>query len=120
MEESVTRPLLMLGGIHCLQGSYGGGGGGGSGGGGGRQFTAQRGQQASSQQQLPPVRSLPSPGTPGGPRQSSYPPESFPPPASPTAGNYQASGQFPQQLRLQRTISAPSATTQLPGNTCNP
>jgi hypothetical protein len=68
---------------------------------------------------LPSVRSLPSPGAPGGPRQSSYPPESFPPPASPTAGNYQASGQFPQQLRLQRTISAPSATTQLPGNSCN-
>lgn len=99
----------MLCGVHCFQGSYGGGGG--------RQFTTQRGQQAPPpQQQLPPVRSLPSPGTPGGPRQSSYTPESFPPPASPTAGNYQAAGQFPQQLRLQRTISAPSATTQLPGN----
>lgn len=107
----------MLGVIHCLQGSYGSGAvGGGSGGGGGRQFTTQRAQQAPSQQQLPSVRSLPSPGAPGGPRQSSYPPESFPPPASPTAGNYQASGQF-SQLRLQRTISAPSATTQLPGNT---
>ncbi|XP_069691710.1 nuclear receptor coactivator 2-like isoform X3 [Periplaneta americana] len=94
-----------------LTGSYGGGSG--------RQFTTQRGQQA-PQQQLPPVRSLPSPGTPGGPRQSPYPPESFPPPASPTAGNYQAAGQFPQQLRLQRTISAPSATTQLPGGVNSP
>ncbi|KAJ9600431.1 hypothetical protein L9F63_009287, partial [Diploptera punctata] len=94
-----------------LTGSYAGGTG--------RQF-AQRGQQATTQQQLSSVRSLPSPGTSGGPRQSPYPPESFPTPASPTAGNYQAGGQFSQQLRLQRTISAPSATTQLPGGVNSP
>nr|CAD7201175.1 unnamed protein product [Timema douglasi] len=85
--------------------------------GSGRSFPGQRQQQQQQQhqqaspQQLPSVRSL---ASPGGPRQSPYSAEQFPPPTSPTTGNYPTQGQF-QQIRLQRTVSAPSATTQLPG-----
>ena len=77
-------------------------------------------QPPTSQQQLQQQqRSMPSPGTSA--RQSPFPAEAFPPPASPTAS------QFPPvpnpnaanpttQYRLQRAASTPTATTQLPGN----
>ncbi|KAL0274024.1 UNVERIFIED_CONTAM: hypothetical protein PYX00_006559 [Menopon gallinae] len=79
-------------------------------------FPVQR--QSQPGQPLSSVRSLASPGTP--PRQSSFPPETaFPPPASPTTGGYQNQGQY-QQMRLQRAVSAPSATTQLPGGMSSP
>ncbi|KAK6632415.1 hypothetical protein RUM44_007457 [Polyplax serrata] len=88
---------------------------GGYGTGSGR-FPVQR--QAQPGQTMPSVRSLASPGTP--PRQSPFPPEAaFPPPASPTTGGYQNQGQY-QQMRLQRAVSAPSATTQLPGGMSSP
>lgn len=82
-----------------------------------RQQTAQQPNLQQQQQQ----RSMSSPGTPVSARQSPFPAEAFPPPASPTAS------QFPPvpnsnvanpsaQYRLQRQPSVPSATTQLPGN----
>ncbi|XP_032453114.1 nuclear receptor coactivator 3 isoform X10 [Nasonia vitripennis] len=82
----------------------------------------QPGQQPGLQQQQ---RSMSSPGTPVSARQSPFPAEAFPPPASPTAS------QFPPvpnsnvtnpsaQYRLQRTTSTPSATTQLPGGVGSP
>lgn len=72
-----------------------GSGGGGNGSGGSATNRLGGGQ-------LPPVRSLTSPGS----RQSPFPPELSPT----TAASY--------QFRLQRTISAPppQATTHLPGN----
>lgn len=88
--------------ISFKQGGYGNGTG---------RFPVQR--QTQPGQSMSSVRSLASPGTP--PRQSPFPPEAaFPPPASPTTGGYQNQGQY-QQMRLQRAVSAPSATTQLPG-----
>ncbi|XP_043475471.1 nuclear receptor coactivator 2 isoform X11 [Leptopilina heterotoma] len=79
-------------------------------------------QQPTTQQQLQQQqRSMPSPGTPASARQSPFPAETFPPPASPTASQFPPV-QIPNannpstQYRLQRTTSTPSATTQLPGN----
>ncbi|XP_051158811.1 nuclear receptor coactivator 2 isoform X9 [Leptopilina boulardi] len=79
-------------------------------------------QQPTTQQQLQQQqRSMPSPGTPASARQSPFPAETFPPPASPTASQFppvqiQNANNPSTQYRLQRTTSTPSATTQLPGN----
>ena len=79
-----------------------------------------RTQQPQNAQQQ---RSMPSPGTPATTsRQSPFPAEAFPPPASPTASQFpppvpNANVTNPStQYRLQRTTSTPSATTQLPGS----
>ncbi|XP_043475464.1 nuclear receptor coactivator 2 isoform X4 [Leptopilina heterotoma] len=83
-------------------------------------------QQPTTQQQLQQQqRSMPSPGTPASARQSPFPAETFPPPASPTASQFPPV-QIPNannpstQYRLQRTTSTPSATTQLPGGIGSP
>ncbi|CAB0035668.1 unnamed protein product [Trichogramma brassicae] len=80
-----------------------------------------RTQQITNQQPgLQQQRSMSSPGTPVSARQSPYPAEAFPPPASPTAS------QFPPaqstnvsiaspQYRLQRAISTSTTTTQVSG-----
>lgn len=72
---------------------------------GGRNFQrpAQQPQQQVSQQ-----RSINS--SPGSARHSPYPADQFPPPTSPNASAF--NNQF---LRLQRANSAPTASTQLPG-----
>jgi nuclear receptor coactivator 2 len=86
-----------------------------------QQQSSQQPVLQQQQQQQQQQRSMSSPGTPVSARQSPFPAEAFPPPASPTAS------QFPPvsnsnvsnpstQYRLQRTSSNPSTTTQLPGN----
>ncbi|XP_051158810.1 uncharacterized protein LOC127280078 isoform X8 [Leptopilina boulardi] len=83
-------------------------------------------QQPTTQQQLQQQqRSMPSPGTPASARQSPFPAETFPPPASPTASQFppvqiQNANNPSTQYRLQRTTSTPSATTQLPGGIGSP
>ncbi|CAD6227526.1 GSCOCG00001209001-RA-CDS [Cotesia congregata] len=85
----------------------------------------QQQQQPTATQQLQQQRSMPSPGTAVPARQSPFPAEAFPPPASPTAS------QFPPvpnpgntnptaQYRLQRASSTPTTTTQLPGGVVSP
>ncbi|XP_011314161.1 nuclear receptor coactivator 2 isoform X5 [Fopius arisanus] len=79
-----------------------------------------RAQQQPANQQLQQQRSMPSPGTAIPARQSPYPAEAFPPPASPTASQFppvqnQAGANPTGQYRLQRATSTPTATTQLPG-----
>ncbi|XP_058799179.1 nuclear receptor coactivator 3 [Phymastichus coffea] len=92
------------------------------------QVRQQQQQQQSSQQpglQQQPQRSMSSPGTPVSARQSPFPAEAFPPPASPTASQFppvpNASVTNPSaQYRMQRQASTPSATTQLPGGVGSP
>ncbi|XP_018329075.1 nuclear receptor coactivator 1 isoform X3 [Agrilus planipennis] len=81
----------------------------------GRTFPVQRAPQQPQQQQQP--RAMGSPGAAPAPtRQSPFPPtDSFAPPASPNSAFNQN-----QYLRLQRTNSAPTATTQLPGGLGSP
>ncbi|XP_015108590.1 nuclear receptor coactivator 2 isoform X7 [Diachasma alloeum] len=84
-----------------------------------------RAQQQPANQQLQQQRSMPSPGTAVPARQSPYPAEAFPPPASPTASQFppvqnQSGGNPTGQYRLQRATSTPTATTQLPGGVGSP
>ncbi|XP_011314159.1 nuclear receptor coactivator 2 isoform X3 [Fopius arisanus] len=84
-----------------------------------------RAQQQPANQQLQQQRSMPSPGTAIPARQSPYPAEAFPPPASPTASQFppvqnQAGANPTGQYRLQRATSTPTATTQLPGGVGSP
>lgn len=65
--------------------------------------------QTTGQQQPQQQRSLNSPGSVVQTRHSPYPADQFPPPTSPNSAFNN------QYLRLQRTNSAPTATTQLPG-----
>lgn len=65
-------------------------------------------QRPPPQQQQP--RSINSPGTVPA-RHSPYPADQFQPPTSPNSAFNQS-----QYLRIQRANSAPTATTQLPGN----
>lgn len=86
------------------------------------QTRAQQQQQPATQQQLQQQqRSMPSPGSAVSARQSPYPAEVFPPPASPTASQFPpvpnpGNANPTAQYRLQRASSTPTATTQLPGN----
>ncbi|XP_008555470.1 nuclear receptor coactivator 3 isoform X2 [Microplitis demolitor] len=85
----------------------------------------QQQQQPNATQQLQQQRSMPSPGTAVPARQSPFPAEVFPPPASPTASQFPPA-QNPgntnptTQYRLQRASSTPTTTTQLPGGVVSP
>ncbi|KAK0179922.1 hypothetical protein PV327_005620 [Microctonus hyperodae] len=85
----------------------------------------QQQQQPATQQQLQQQRSMPSPGSAVSARQSPYPAEVFPPPASPTASQFPpvpnpGNANPTAQYRLQRASSTPTATTQLPGGIGSP